>query len=385
VLECLTANFLKRAFPDSAVLLNPSYPNGEEFADVCVIFDGKIVIVQCKSKGLTLAAHTGEDKAALKRDLEKAIGNAATQACKGRRYLETEASPYLLVEGHQVDIDKSQINDIILIAITYMPLHTFATRLREVEEDLGMPHNEFPVWALPIGDLDIVTQICNSPAKLLHYARRRLLLEMGEKRIRGDESDLLAFYLDQGLWLDGEEMEEANLIALSGYSTSVDEFVFQRYDQGIDAPVPEVKRPPGFHALITDIESLSSRNRTDCALMLLDLSGEASQELMGLIQRTKERCIAREDTIPSSMGNDAPAWGMSIVASPKSISPEEAFNRAQGFGQIKKYARHIHRWTALGWREGSARSVDYAVWLDYPFEQDATMDALVRQIFAAAD
>jgi hypothetical protein len=102
VLEHFSASFLKRAFPDNVVLLNPSYPNGEEFADMCVIFDGKIIIVQCKSKGLTLAAHVGEDKAALKRDLEKAIGIAAAQACKGRRYLETEAAPYLLLEGQRI-------------------------------------------------------------------------------------------------------------------------------------------------------------------------------------------------------------------------------------------------------------------------------------------
>jgi hypothetical protein len=81
------------------------------------------------------------------------------------------------------------------------------------------------------------------------------------------------------------------------------------------------------------------------------------------------------------MGNGAPAWGMSIVATPKSISPEEAFNRTQGFGQIKKYAQPIRHWTALGRTEGSRRGVDYAVWLDYPFEQELTMDALVQQVF----
>jgi hypothetical protein len=251
---------------------------------------------------------------------------------------QTEAAPYLLLEGQRIDIDKQQINEIILIAVTYMPLHTFATRLLEVEEDLDIPRNDFPLWALPIGDLDIVTQICNSPAKLLHYVRRRFLLEVGDKRIRGDEADLLAFYLDQGLWFSGGEMDEANMIAVTGYSTPIDEFVFQRYDQGADVPVPTVKRPSGFHELISNIESLPTKNRTDCALMLLDLSREASQDLMGLIQRTKERCIDRKDTIPSSMGNDAPAWGMSIVATPESISPEEAFNRTQGFGHIKKYA-----------------------------------------------
>jgi hypothetical protein len=145
------------------------------------------------------------------------------------------------------------------------------------------------------------------------------------------------------------------------------------------------QHPPAAKAAIKRVEELASdadpRIRQAVLRNLITLFSQVPAKVWKLA----ESFAKDEDTIPSSMGNDAPAWGMSIVASPKSISPEEAFNRAQGFGQIKKYARHIHRWTALGWREGSARSVDYAVWLDYPFEQDATMDALVRQIFAAAD
>jgi hypothetical protein len=150
VLENLSARFLKRAFPNDAVLLNPSYPNGEEFADVCVLFDSKIIIVQCKSKGLTQSAHNGDDKAALRRDLQKAIGNASTQASKGRAYLENEVAPYLLAEGRRVEIDKTKISEIVLIAVTYMPLQMFATRLREVEEDLGLPHSEFPYGLFPL-------------------------------------------------------------------------------------------------------------------------------------------------------------------------------------------------------------------------------------------
>jgi hypothetical protein len=380
VLEALTATFLKRAFPGSAVLLNPSYPNGEEFADVCVLFDNKIIIVQCKSKGLTLGAHTGDDRAALKRDLEKAIGNAAAQGCKGRRFLESDSSPHLLIDGKKTPIDMSQVNEVSLMAITYMPLHMFATRLREVEDDLGLAPHEFPVWALPIVDLDIVTEICNSPAKFLHYMRRRMMLETGEKQIRGDEADLLAFYLDQGLWLKGGEIDEANLIGLAGYSTAIDEFVFHKYERGLDTPTPTVQRPSGFDRIVTDIESLATTKRTDCALSLLDLSWEASQDLVGLIQRSKDRCVSRRETIPSSMGHDDPPWGMSIVAAPATIASEEVFNRAQGFGYLKKYARRMARWTALGWREGSARSIDYAFWLDFPFERDASMDALSAQI-----
>ena len=383
VLEALSAHFLKRAFPEGTVLLNPSYPNGEEFADVCVIFDGKVIIVQCKSKGLTLAAHSGRDKAALKRDISKAIGDAAKQACKGQRFLETDSAPHLLAGGNRVDIGKSQINEIILMAVTYMPLHDFATRLREVEEDLGLTHSAHPLWALPIGDLDVVTEVCNSPAKLLHYIRRRLILEAGDKQIRGDEADLLAFYLNQGLWLKGGEIDEADLVGLSGYSTPIDEFVFRKYDRGEQASLPAAERPSGFDCLLGDIESMSSDRRTDCALSLLDLSWDASEKLVMLVQRTKERCVAKNSTIPSSMGHDDPPWGLSIVAAPCTVTPEEAFNRAQGYGRIKKYARRLPRWAALGWREGSRRTVDYAFWLEYPFEQDPATDELVNSLFGA--
>jgi len=173
---------------------------------------------------------------------------------------------------------------------------------------------------------------------------------------------------------------------VTGYSTSVDEYVFARYERGLQGtPLPKVERPEGFDVLIADLESLPQPGRTDCALLSLDLSSEASEELIGLIVRTKERCISRRDTIPSSMGNDEPAWGMSIVAAPASISAEAAFDRAEAFGRLKKYARRIPRWAALGWREGSSKAVDSAVWLEYAFEQNAATDRLVTTILGAKD
>ena len=201
------------------------------------------------------------------------------------------------------------------------------------------------------------------------------------KQIRGDEADLLAFYLQQGLWLRGGEIDDANLIGLSGYSAPIDEFIFNKFELTLEVPTPQVTRPPGFDEIIADIESLPTERRTDCALSLLDLSWEASEDLVGLVQRTKDRCLARKETIPSSMGHDDPPWGMSIVAVPRGIAEEEAFNRAQAFGHAKKYARHLQRWTALGWREGSAKTIDYAFWLHFPFEHDDAMETLTKRIF----
>ena len=193
--------------------------------------------------------------------------------------------------------------------------------------------------------------------------------------------DLLAFYLDQGLWLKGGDMDEANLIGLIGYSPPIDEYVFNRYDREIDYSLPKVVRPDGFDELVMDIESLPSQYRTDCALVLLELSGNTSKEVMRLIETTKERCIQRHDSVTSSAGNDDPAWGMSIVANPRELSAEESAQRAEGFARIRKYSRRLEKWVALGWREGSTKSVNTALWLDYPYEHSPEMDELVRRLF----
>jgi hypothetical protein len=80
------------------------------------------------------------------------------------------------------------------------------------------------------------------------------------------------------------------------------------------------------------------------------------------------------------MGNDEPAWGIAHVAAPTTISALAAFDRAEAFGRLKKYARRLPLWAALGWREGSSKSVDSAIWLEYAFEQDAAIDQLVQSV-----
>ena len=381
VLEELCADFLRRVFPSAAVLLSPSYPTGDEFADVLVLHDRRIVIVQCKSKALTLAAHTGEDKAALKRDLELAIGSAAAQGCRGRQFLETQAAPFLIANGQRVQIDMAEVTEISLISVTYMPLHTFATSLRDAEDDLGIAHSDFPVWSLAIGDLDLVTHLCSSPARFLHYLRRRMLVETCSQEVVGDEMDLLGSYLSQGLWLQGDEFEQANMIGLSGLSNLIDEYVFERFQRGMPATPPQLERPDGFDSLIADIESLNDHGRTDCAVCLMDLSSSAMEQLLRLISQTKGRSVASQDTVLSSMGNNEPAWGMSIAASPASLTAVEARERAEKFGRLKKYARRLPKFAAFGWREGSTTKVDFAIWLNYAFVRDPESDRLLELVF----
>ena len=86
-LETQAASCFKTVFPSESVLLNPLYPNGEELADALVLYDRKIIIVQCKSKFLTHPASVGEDFEALRTDLKKGIGDAYDQCLRALGYL----------------------------------------------------------------------------------------------------------------------------------------------------------------------------------------------------------------------------------------------------------------------------------------------------------
>jgi len=194
--------YVMRAFPGHMVLSNPTYPNGEEFSDVAVLHDGKIMIFQCKAKGLTRDARVGADFSKLRSDMQAAIRSAFDQAVRARAYIRSTDRPSLTTGGLTLNIDGEMITDIYLINVTMMPLLPFASRFENIEEALGLfPEKEYP-FSIALGDLDILTQLLATPAKLLHYVNRRLSVEKTTFGIHADEMDLLGFYLSQGMYFE---------------------------------------------------------------------------------------------------------------------------------------------------------------------------------------
>jgi hypothetical protein len=373
-LEQKVANCLKRVFPESAVFLNPAYPDGNEFCDVLVLHDGKILIVQCKSKAMTRQAHIGLSASAVRSDLEKAIKGAVEQGVKCRKFLEASDTANLLIDGHTASIKMEYVTGIDIVATTFMPLHTMATRIREVEEDLGMSHSDFPAWAVSLGDLEIVADISHSPARFLQYVRRRLLLEQGQIRVHGDEMDLLAFFLTQGLWMRDERFAGTDILAISGFSGQIDEYVFRVWDCNEDVPKPEVPRPEGFYPLVDAVERLSNLHRTDCAITLLEASGSVGNQMMETIETAKQKTRADGKSHSVSFQGEGDVPGISFQTFPIGTNAQFANERTEGFGFIKKYAEKLPGWAAFGWIDGSRKEVNTSFWLEFPWTYNGTLE-----------
>ena len=209
--ELKVKDYAARVFPKEAVLLNPDYPNGDEFSDVAVLYDGKVLIFQCKAKGFARSARIGEDFARLRADMQAGIRAAFDQALRARKYIHESEEAILRAEGAELHIDTKQITDIYLINVTLMPFHALTTRFENIEDALGLfPEKEYPL-SLSVGNLDIVSQLLDSPAKFLHYVNRRLNIEKTAFDLQADELDLLGFYLAQGMYFTSEEFREVGI------------------------------------------------------------------------------------------------------------------------------------------------------------------------------
>src|SRR5260370_9678791 len=278
--ELKVRDYAARVFPGEAVILNPNYPNGDEFSDVAVLYDGKVLIFQCKAKGFARSARIGEDFARLRADMQAGIRAAFDQALRARKYIRESEEAVLKADGVELHIDTKQITDIYLINVTLMPFHALATRFENIEDALGLfPEKEYPL-SLSVGNLDIVTQLLDTPARFLHYINRRLNIEKTAFYLQEGEVDLLGFYIDQGMYFNLEEFQDLTALGLRGFSEEIDEYVHRKYDKHEKVERPQAPVPPDFSELIRDIESLRSMYRTDCAIALLDMNGSARSKVM---------------------------------------------------------------------------------------------------------
>jgi hypothetical protein len=197
--------------------------------------------------------------------------------------------------------------------------------------------------------------------------------------VHADELDLLGFYLTQGMYFDSEEFQGMTSVGLSGFSEKIDEYVHRKYDEHGDVARPQAPMPRGFWDLITDIEALESMYRTDCAIALLDMNGEARSKILEIIEAAKSATRADGMQHSISTGASEHSRGLSFVSISSANSPEAIFQAAFSFAALKKYAEKFDEWFGLGWRVGSAKSVEVAITLKFKWRRDEVMESAVQE------
>jgi len=234
--------------------------------DVLVLFANRAIVVQCKSKKLTLEARRGNDLQ-LQDDFKKAVQDAYDQAHLCATSL---SDPTLRFVGSgDVAIDISELREIYPVCVVsdhYPALGAQARQFLRFQTDAI-------IQAPLIGDvflIDVLAEMLPSPLRLLSYVNRRV--GYGDRINTINELTIVAYHLKHNLWLE----DEMNLVTIADdFSISLDTAMTVRRTgiAGEHTPDGILTRLKGtlVGRVLANIETRPDAALVDLGLLLLSL------------------------------------------------------------------------------------------------------------------
>lgn len=167
--------------------------------DVLVLFADRAIVLQAKSKRLTLAARKGNDLQ-LRGDFKGAVQDAYDQAMDCSAALSDRSLRFSTADGTTIKIppEISQVFPVCLVSDHY-PALAFQT-------DQFLVRREEPKVLAPlvidVFTLDVMAEMLERPIRFLSYLELRAI--HGPKVLIHHEITLLSYHLKYNLWLEKE-------------------------------------------------------------------------------------------------------------------------------------------------------------------------------------
>ena len=249
--------------------------------DVLVLFGDRAIVLQAKSKKLTLEARKGNDLQ-LKDDFKKAVQAAVDQAILCAELLSDKSVMLRTKNGMSIPISE-RLRTIFPVSVVadHYPALAF-----QAHQFLNFRSNEqiVPPLVMDVFALDAITEMLTSPLRLLSYFNLRALF--GEKLVMLHEHTTLSYHLRCNLWID----QNVDLMLFEDdCATHLDVAMTVRREGIPGAATPDgiLTRFEGtpFSRIIAEIEDKPSPVAISLGFMLLELSEATVQKINDHIKR----------------------------------------------------------------------------------------------------
>jgi hypothetical protein len=219
---------------DARWSLNYGPKRGRMELDGLVVYDNKLLLIECKWKTLTLDARMGDIEAA-RTDIMKSIAASYEQAARARDYIRSANSPvtFLAKDGSEAVIDPETITEIYLLSLWGKGHLSFLAANPSNLVPLGLLTKDDYPWALSVTDLAVVCELLESPSQLFDYLKKRDAVLRDERFIAYDEWDLLGTYLHGHLDPRNPLFENKYKISLLHNSTEIDQYLRSKNDSNL--------------------------------------------------------------------------------------------------------------------------------------------------------
>ena len=250
--------------------------------DVLVVYGSQAIVLQAKSKMLTLEARSGNETE-LRKDFEAAVQDAADQAVDCSTALRRKDVKLRCRDGRRIP-PVAGVRDVLPICTVsdhYPALAFQASQFLAVRPASAVAR----VLTIDLFALDTMTEMLGSPLRFISYLHLRS--RFGSKLLFGHENTLLGYHLKRNLWLENE----TDLLVLEdNCGVEVDVCMSVRRDgmPGESTPEGILTRLVGTRiaAIIAELEERPNPAAIQLGLLLLELSENAVEEISAAIDAT---------------------------------------------------------------------------------------------------
>jgi hypothetical protein len=371
--EDFSRSRLESVFGKQAVFSNVRIP-GTKGKDICeidalVLFGDRAIVVQAKSKRLTLEARKGNDNL-IRSDFKESVQDSYNQALVCAQALTNSNCTLLGSDGSKIEVPQ-KIKEIYLLCVVseHYPALSF-----QVQQFLRYEANSVILapFVLDIFTLDAMTEFLDTPLLLLSYIKRRASYQ--EKIYAGHELTILAYHLKRNLWFE----TQFNMIQL-GDDIAVDlDIAMMVRREGAPGPrTPDgiLTRVRGTRIgkIVNGIESRPDPGTINLGFSLLMLAEDAVVNLSKAIDTIAQHSATdgRHHDLTMPMGESGEGLTVHCNTAPIPV----AGPKLEKHCLMRKYRAKAARW--FGICIAPDASLRFGINLDFTWEPNPKMEEVI--------
>ena len=366
---------MARVFGDKSVFQGVKVykSKSEELTDIDVLalFGNRAIVVQAKSKKLTLEARKGND-GQIKTDFKKAVQEAYDQGYEAATALLDPTFKYRDKNGQSLKIRMPTEVFIITVLSESYPALAFQTKqfLHYQSTDKIAAPIIMDVFAI-----DVMTEMLDSPLWFVDYLRRRSTYT--EKLYVPDELTALSLHLKQNLWLE----EKYDFVQLTDdLSCDLDAAMTVRRDGIAGKCTPEgiltIYEGLTINKVLKQIEEKPDSDTLGFAFTVLSSDEDATKKLSEGIDEASRRYEndGRAHNFTMSL-RSAPAVGVIVHCNQDLV--EEAWRKLRLHCENRKYVHRADEWYGIC-IEPRTKKLRFGIGLEFKWKHDEAVERRTR-------
>jgi hypothetical protein len=338
--------------------------------DVLVVWGNRVVIVQAKSKRLTLESRKGNDQV-IRDDFKKAVQMAYDQGAACAKSLINKRYKLATPDGREIVLPQN-IKEIYIFCVVSDHYPALSFQARQFLQTESIDQVQAPL-VMDVFAVDAMTEMLQSPLQFLSYVNRRA--NYAEQLMASQELTILGYHLTKNLWVQ----PDVNLMHLcDDFSADLDIAMAVRRAgvQGAATPDGVLTRfgKTTIGRVVKKIEARPDPATIDLGFLILAMSEQAVTEMSRALDRLAARTRADGKVHDATF---AFKEGSGITFHCTDESANVTGPRLESYCELRKYREKASEWFGLC-MTSTGPDVRLGVSLVFPWTQDEHMDEKTR-------